>query len=227
MDMIFYGRAVYIETVDENVILGDSTYVNIRIQGSEENVSSIVVKQNGTTIATLDSTDLDANNCATIQSNPVIENTTFTVEVNYIGVDQPITATSSVTIGNAVFIGIIDKFQNTTAITWNDLIQLTRSDSTNNEFFSTTGAGTIADIEKDFDFESQTQKQILVAVPATSPSISEMSVTNQTYDIDAFNVINQIPMSIPVGQGTETVLYKFMVYKQGLNTLDTTVLFKF
>lgn len=228
MDMIFYGRGVYIDTSDNTVILGNKTYVSIRVQGSSENIDNIVVKQNGVIISVLDISDLDLNNVATLLSDPVVENTTFTVEVNYVGVDNPITATKQVTIGSAVFIGIIDKFQNTTAITWNDLLQLTRSDSTNNEFFSTGPDGEIEDIEKDFDFTSSTQKQILVAVPATSPDISEMSVSLQSYDIDAFNIINQIPMNIPVeGQNPQQVLYKFMIYKQGLNTLDTTVLFKF
>ena len=226
MDAIFYGKAVQIFAAD-SVILGETTEVTIYIHGPLETVDYIIIKQGDTIIAQLEPSDLDEQGRATVISNPILEDTTFTVEVYYQGLPNPITAEKLVKVGYGVFVGIIDKYQNTSAITWDDLVRLTRNDPVNNKFF--TGAvDSIPDIEMDFDFESPSPKQILIACPATCPDISEMYTKSQQFGVDAFNIIQQIPLVISLSDGsTKSVLYKYSVYKQGLVKLSTKVNFKF
>lgn len=226
MDAIFYGKAVQI-FVEDSVILGETTEVTIYIHGPLETVDYIIIKQGDTVIAQLEPSDLDDQGRATVMSNPILEDTVFTVEVYYQGLPNPITAEKLVKVGYGVFVGIIDKYQVTTAITWDDLLRLTRNDPTNNKFF--TGAvDSIPDIEMDFDFESPEPKQILIAAPSTCPDISEMFTKSQQFGIDAFNIIQQIPLTITLSDGTtKSVLYKYTTYKQGLVKLSTKVNFKF
>lgn len=226
MDAIFYGKLVQIHAA-EQVVLGSTTDVTVSIHGSTETVRTIIIKQGNTVIAELEASDLDNTGQATVRSNYIMEDTTFTVEVYYYDISSPTTASTIVKVGYGVFVGIIDKYTSASTITWADLKQLTLSDPTNNKFFATAGDG-VPDIEMDFDFASSTYKQILVAVPATHPSISEMSTSSQQFGIDAFNVINQIPLSFELESGdTQSVLYKYMVYKEGIITLSTKVTFKF
>ena len=226
MDVIFYGKVVQI-LADESVIIGKTTNVQIFIHGPIETITNIVIKQGDEIIAQLENVDLDEFGGATVVSNPILEDTTFTLEVYYQDVDSPTTDSVLVKVGYGIFVGIIDKYQVTTAITWNDLVQLTRSDPDNNKMVSASG-NTIQDIEMNFNFESQTPKQILIAAPTTYPSISEMSTSSQQFGIDAFNLVNQIPLQVDLdGQNTQQVLYKYMVYKQGLVKLSTKVTFKF
>lgn len=226
MDVIFYGKVVQI-LADESVIIGKTTNVSIFIHGPIETITNIVIKQGDEIIAQLENVDLDEFGGATVVSNPILEDTTFTLEVYYQDVDSPTTDSVLVKVGYGIFVGIIDKYQVTTAITWNDLVQLTRSDPDNNKMVSASG-NTIQDIEMNFNFESQTPKQILIAAPTTYPSISEMSTSSQQFGIDAFNLVNQIPLQVDLdGQNTQQVLYKYMVYKQGLVKLSTKVTFKF
>lgn len=227
MDAIFYGKQVQIFAPEE-VIIGDTTDVTITIHGSTETVSRIVIKQGDTIIAELQESDLDSNGQATVKSLPIMEDTEFTVEVYYYGIDQPITDSTLVKVGYGVFIGLIPQFETASTINWERLEELAKADSVNNQFF-TSRQETISELEIKYDFISPKEpKQIFIAVPANYPDLVEMATSSQQFTIEAFNVVNQIPLNIGLSNGeTTSVLYKYLVYKQPIVTLSTKVTFKF
>lgn len=227
MDAIFYGKQVQIDAGDE-VVMGATTDVTITVHGSTETVTRIVIKQGDEVLAELEASDLDDNGQATVKSLPIIEDTEFTVEVYYYGIDEPVTASTTVKVGFATFIGIIPKYETASTISWDRLVELANSDPTNNKFFSTR-AESISNLELRYDFETPGDpKQILVAVPADYPDIVEMATSSQQFGIDAFNVVQQVPLNIKLQNGViKTMLYKYFVYKQAIVTLSTKVTFKF
>lgn len=227
MDAIFYGKQVQIDAGDE-VVMGATTDVTITVHGSTETVTRIVIKQGDEVLAELEASDLDDNGQATVKSLPIIEDTEFTVEVYYYGIDEPVTASTTVKVGFATFIGIIPKYETASTISWDRLVELANSDPTNNKFFSTR-AESISNLELRYDFETPGDpKQILVAVPADYPDIVEMATSSQQFGIDAFNVVQQVPLNIKLENGViKTMLYKYFVYKQAIVTLSTKVTFKF
>ena len=227
MDAIFYGKSVSIYAGEE-VVMGGTTDVTITIHGSTETVNNIIIKQGDTVLAELEPSDLDENGQATVKSNPVMEDTTFSVEVYYVGIDEPVTAETLVKVGKGVFIGIIPEYETASTITWYRMQELANSDPTNNKFFSTR-LETLDDLELKYEFTSPREpKQIFVAVPAEYPDIVEMATSSQQFGIDAFNVVNQVPLSVELPNGEiRTMLYKYSVYKEALVTLSTKVTFKF
>lgn len=227
MDAIFYGKQVQINAEDE-VVMGATTDVTITVHGSTETVTRIVIKQGNEVLAELEASDLDDNGQATVKSLPIIEDTEFTVEVYYYGIDEPVTASTTVKVGFATFIGIIPKYETASTISWDRLVELANSDPTNNKFFSTR-AESISNLELRYDFETPGDpKQILIAVPADYPDIVEMATSSQQFGIDAFNVVQQVPLNIKLENGViKTMLYKYFVYKQAIVTLSTKVTFKF
>jgi len=55
-----------------------------------------------------------------------------------------------------------------------------------------------------------------------------MATSSQQFTIDAFNVVNQVPLNVKLPNGeVRTMLYKYFVYKEALVTLSTKVTFKF
>lgn len=227
MDAIFYGKQVQIDAGDE-VVMGATTDVTITVHGSTETVTRIVIKQGDEVLAELEASDLDDNGQATVKSLPIIEDTEFTVEVYYYGIDEPATASTTVKVGFATFIGIIPKYETASTISWDRLVELANSDPTNNKFFSTREES-ISDLELRYNFETPGDpKQIFVAVPADYPDIVEMATSSQQFGIDAFNVVQQVPLNIKLQNGViKTMLYKYFVYKQAIVTLSTKVTFKF
>ena len=227
MDAIFYGKQVQIFT-PEFATVGETIDVTVAVHGSRETVSRVVIKQGDTIIAELEGVDLDDQGQATVRSLPVLEDTVFSVEVHYYGIEEFITAESTVKVGYLAFIGLLPKWESAATVGWDRLLELNSQDSENNQFVSTNGES-INELDIRYNFSSPNeQKHIFVAVPSDYPDIVEMSTSSQQFGIDAFNVIDQIPLNIELSTGdTKTVLYKYFVYKESLVTLSTKVTFKF
>ena len=227
MDAIFYGKQVQIFT-PEFATVGETIDVTVAVHGSRETVSRVIIKQGDTIIAELEGVDLDDQGQATVRSLPVLEDTVFSVEVHYYGIEEFITAESTVKVGYLAFIGLLPKWESAATVGWDRLLELNSQDSENNQFTSTNGES-INELDIRYNFSSPNeQKHIFVAVPSDYPDIVEMSTSSQQFGIDAFNVIDQIPLNIELSTGdTKTVLYKYFVYKESLVTLSTKVTFKF
>lgn len=226
MDAIFYGKQVQI-TAPEQAVLGSSVDVTVTIHGPIDIITRIVIKQGDTVIAELEASDLDNNGQATVKSNPIMEDTEFTVEVYYEGVEEPATDSTITKVGYGAFIGIIPQFETASTINWDRIVELANADPINNQFF-TSSAESISELELKFNFTSPEPKQIFIAVPADYPDIVEMATSSQQFSVDAFNIVNQIPLNVKLANGeTKSILYKFMVYKQPIVTLSTKVTFKF
>ena len=227
MDAIFYGKKVQI-TAPKEAALGDSADVTITIHGSIETLTRIVIKQGEEIIAELEASDLDNSQSATVKSNPILEDTIFTVEAYYYGVDEPTTDSTLTKVGYSIFIGLIPQFETASTINWDRLEELSNSDPVNNQFF-TTRAETISELELKYNFVSpKDPKQIFIAVPSDYPDLVEMATSSQQFSIEAFNVVNQVPLNIKLANGDiKAILYKYLVYKQPIVTLSTKVTFKF
>jgi len=101
--------------------MGETAEITITIHGSTETVNNIIIKQGDDIIAELEASDLDENGQATVISNPITEDTIFTVEVYYVDVDEPVTADTTVKIGKGVFIGLLPKYETASTVTWDRL----------------------------------------------------------------------------------------------------------
>lgn len=226
MDAIFYGKKVQISTTQQEVAIGDTTDVIISIHGSTETVKSIIIKQDNEILAELEASDLDDKGQAKVKSLPIMQDSEFTVEVTYYGIEESISASTIVKVGYKAFIGIIPQFETASTINWDRLIELSNSDPVNNQFFD-TGVDSISNLSIRYNFSGD-PSQIFIAIPANYPDIIEMATSSQQFGIGAFNVIQQIPINIELSNGeTKSILYKYFVYKQPIVTLSTKVTFKF
>lgn len=229
MDAIFYGKMVQISAAAETALYGSEVVLTVKVRGPKESIDHFIIKQNGTPITVeIPSSYLDENGEYQFISNFIREDTTFSVEVYYIDSADPVIDTTFVKPSYNVFVGLIYQYQRSDSVTWNDMVELVQEDNINNKLFETGLNNTVPDIEMNFNFESDSPKQILIAVPASCPSVSQMNTTSQQFGSEAFNIIGQIPLNIEQDDGsTYSMMYKYMVYKQGLVSLSTKVNFKF
>lgn len=223
MDAIFYGKGICLE-VPEYVIITKSCEVTMCIHGSTGLIQYAELYQNGKLIYTLKKEDFE-NGCVTVDSLPLMEDAEFTFKVYYTN-GSVHEETKVVSCYMPVFVGLLPKWKFANTITMDYLIELCKEDTegTQNRFLNDKGR----DVESctfEYIFQDPKLRHPFVVMPADYPNLESMVTSSQNFGIEAFDVIDMIPLTIP---GVEDdVIFKVYVYRQALSNLNQKVTFNF
>lgn len=223
MDAIFYGKGICLE-VPEYVIITKSCEVTMCIHGSTGLVQYAELYQNGKLIYTFKKEDFE-NGCVTVDSLPLMEDAEFTFKVYYTN-GSVHEETKVVSCYVPVFVGLLPKWKFANTITMDYLIELCKEDTegTQNRFLNDKGR----DIESftfEYIFQDPKLRHPFVVMPAGYPNLESMVTSSQNFGIEAFDVIDMIPLTIP---GVEDdIIFKVYVYRQALSNLNQKVTFNF
>lgn len=220
MDAIFYGNTVSI-SADEYVTIGTTTTLTLCVHGSTANITSADLYQGDTLIASYSGDDFE-DGCIEVESEEITEETEFRFVVSYsTGVENEQTIT--VGVSYPVFIGLLPKWKTASTITMEYLEELANEDSTNNQFVDYNGDG--SSITFTYDFEDAELRHIFIVVPQSYPDLESITTSTQEFDIDAFDVVEDVQLVIESIDGT--AVFKIYVYSQALSSLSQEVTFNF
>lgn len=221
-DAIFYGKGICLE-VPEYVIITESCPVTMCIHGSTGLIEYAELYQNGELIYTLQK-DAFEGGCITVDSLPLVEDSEFTFKVYYTnGSVHEDTATVKCYL--PVFVGLLPKWKFGNTVTMDYLIQLCKEDTqgTQNRFLNYG-----KDLESftfKYNFTDPQLRHPFIVVPTSYPNLDTMVTKSQSFGIDAFDVIDMIPLSVP---GVENdIIFKMYIYRQALSSLNQDVTFNF
>lgn len=222
MDAIFYGKSISID-VPDYVTIGDKCPVTLCIHGSLGLVQYAELYQNGELIYTLSKEDFESG-CITVDSLPILVDTTFTFKVYYLnGAYHEVSASTS--CGLPVFIGLLPKWKPAYTITMEYLKTLEAEDSegTQNRFVSC--GNNIDSLSFDYKFQDAELRHPFIVLPKSYPDLQGITTSSQNFGIEAFDVISDIPLEV---EGVEdSIIFKIYVYKQALSSLNQKITFNF
>lgn len=221
-DAIFYGNGICLE-VPEYVIITKTCPVTLCIHGSTGLVQYAELYQNGELIDTLQKEAFE-DGCITIDSLPIVDDTEFTFKVYYTS-GAVHEETKTVKCCLPVFIGLLPQWKFGNTITMDYLIQLSKEDTkgTQNRFLSY--GNDLKTFTFKYNFTDPQLRHPFVVVPEVYPNLDTMVTKSQSFGIDAFDVIDMIPLSVP---GVEnSIIYKIYIYRQALSSLNQEVTFNF
>lgn len=221
MDAIFYGKRVKL-TVPELAPIGEKFLITLCIQGSLATVEHVEIYQNGENIGLITREQLQESNCITIDSLPIEDDAEIVAKVFYTnGSTHEVTSTTKVSL--PVFVGIINRWQFTDTVTYEQLLELHRQDPQNNVFYDK--GEHMQELTHNFNFDKDLEQKIIIALPTKYSNLDKMYNSAQMVTVDAFDIINMIPFAIP--GSSEDVIYKLYSYKQDLYSLNSDITFKF
>ena len=221
-DAIFYGRTISL-TVPEYVTVTKTGEITMCVHGAVGMIDYAELYQNGKVIYTFTSTDFDEG-CITVDSLPITEDTEFTFKVYYnngtMNQDTGITK-----CGFPIFIGLLPKwkFANTVTMEYLNELQDQYTEGTQNRFVDY--GDDVKSITFKYQFQDSELRHPFVVVPKAYPDLEGIVTKSQSFGIEAFDVINEIPLQIE-GVSTDTI-YKIYVYRQALSSLNQEVTFNF
>lgn len=222
LDAIFYGKSISIN-VPEYIIITRKCPVTLCVHGSTALIQVAQLFQNDKLIYTFTGDDFK-NGCITVDSEPLLEDTVFKFKVTYTN-GAVHEETASVKCYMPVFIGLLPKWKSGHTITMDYLIQLCEEDTegTQNRFINQIED--FKSIKFNYKFEDSTLRHPFVVIPETYPNLDTMVTKSQSFGIDAFDVINNIPLRVP---GVDhDIIFKVYIYRQALATLNQEVTFNF
>lgn len=221
-DAIFYGKGICLE-VPEFVTITQTCPITMCVHGSTGLIDYAELLQNGKVIATFFGEDFK-DECVTIDSEPLFEDAEFTFRVYYTN-EAVHEETKTVHCYLPVFVGLLPKWEFGNVVTMERLIELSKEDTegTQNRFLNYG-----KDLETftfRYSFQDANLRHPFVVLPESYPNLDTMTTSSQKFGIEAFDVIDMIPMRIP---GVDKdIIYKMYIYKQALSSLNQDVTFNF
>lgn len=210
MDAIFYGKIVNIE-VQKVAAAGMTIPVTMSIRGNSF-FEKAELYQNGILIGTYSTEDF-ADWQYTVQSNPVLTNTTFDFKVYFINGAEA-SSSANVEVSYGIFVGVIPKVCQPGDINRKVMFEMIDSDSNCKMYYEEP-------IKHKFNFSGDIKK-ITIAIPKEYKQLEYMNTLSQHFDKDAFNV-TEVPIIVP--GVNEAIIYNFYVYRENLNSLNSEVIF--
>ena len=220
LDAIFYGKGISISAPDY-VTINNKVPVTLCVHGSTGLIDIAELYQDGELTISFVKEDFE-NGCVTVDSLPIIEDTEFTFKVTY---TNGAVHEESITVKVALptFVGLLPKWKFGNVITWNYLEELASEEPNNNQFISSSN--NLNQLSINYSFQDAKLRRPFVVVPASYPDLDNMSTTSQKFGIDAFDVIDMIPLKVP---GVEKdIIFKIYIYRQALSSLNQEVTFNF
>ena len=220
LDAIFYGKGISISAPDY-VTINNKVPVTLCVHGSTGLIDVAELYQDGELTISFVKEDFE-NGCVTIDSLPITEDTEFTFKVTY---TNGAVHEESITVKVAlpIFVGLLPKWKFGNVVTWNYLEELASEEPNNNQFISSSN--NLNQISINYGFQDAKLRHPFVVVPVSYPDLDNMSTTPQKFGIDAFDVIDMIPLKVP---GVEKdIIFKIYIYRQALSSLNQEVTFNF
>lgn len=220
LDAIFYGKGISISAPDY-VTINNKVPITLCVHGSTGLIDVAELYQDGKLTISFVKEDFE-NGCVTVDSLPIIEDTEFTFKVTY---TNEAVHEESITVKAAlpIFVGLLPKWKFGNMITWNYLEELASEEPNNNQFINSSN--NLNQISINYSFQDAKLRHPFIVVPVSYPDLDNMSTTPQRFGIDAFDVIDMIPLQIP---GIEKdIIFKIYIYRQALSSLNQEVTFNF
>ena len=220
LDAIFYGKGISISAPDY-VTINNKVPITLCVHGSTGLIDVAELYQDGKLTISFVKEDFE-NGCVTIDSLPIIEDTEFTFKVTY---TNEAVHEESITVKAAlpIFVGLLPKWKFGNMITWNYLEELASEEPNNNQFINSSN--NLNQISINYSFQDAKLRHPFIVVPVSYPDLDNMSTTPQRFGIDAFDVIDMIPLQVP---GIEKdIIFKIYIYRQALSSLNQEVTFNF
>lgn len=220
LDAIFYGKGISISAPDY-VTINNKVPITLCVHGSTGLIDVAELYQDGKLIISFVKEDFE-NGCVTVDSLPIIEDTEFTFKVTY---TNEAVHEESITVKAAlpIFVGLLPKWKFGNMITWNYLEELASEEPNNNQFINSSN--NLNQISINYSFQDAKLRHPFIVVPVSYPDLDNMSTTPQRFGIDAFDVIDMIPLQVP---GIEKdIIFKIYIYRQALSSLNQEVTFNF
>lgn len=223
MDAIFYGKAVEVSSL-KVASIGASIPVDMYIRGTGL-ISQACLYQNGELIGTFYREDFETGHCQ-VMSKPILEDTEFKFEVEFSN-GTSLSTTFNTTVSYGVFVGLLPKWVSGSVVTYDYLKSLVNEDP-NNNVMSGEYATDVETITHSFSFTSPDDlKHIILAMPKNYPSLVEMDTLSQHFGIEAFDVVDETPLRVPVDKDTyKDVIFKIYIYREALVAFNSDVTFK-
>ena len=220
LDAIFYGKGISISAPDY-VTINNKVPVTLCVHGSTGLIDVAELYQDGELTISFVKEDFE-NGCVTTDSLPIIEDTEFTFKVTYTN-GAVHEESTTVKVALPIFVGLLPKWKFGNVITWNYLEELASEEPNNNQFISSSN--NLNQISINYGFQDAKLRHPFVVVPVSYPDLDNMSTTPQKFGIDAFDVIDMIPLKVP---GVEKdIIFKIYIYRQALSSLNQEVTFNF
>lgn len=219
-DAIFYGKSISL-SVPEYVAITQPCPVTICIHGSTGLIDYAELLQDGKVILTLNGDDFEEG-CVTFDSDPIQSDTEFTFKVYYTN-DSMHDETKIVKCYLPMFAGLLPKWKFGNTITWEYLEELVAEEPENNKFVDISD-----DLNKFsiyYNFQDAKLRHPFVVVAESHNNLNNMSTTSQKFGIEAFDVIDMIPLRVP--GVSKDLIFKVYIYKQALSSLNQEVTFNF
>ena len=220
LDAIFYGKGISISAPDY-VTINNKVPITLCVHGSTGLIDVAELYQDGKLTISFVKEDFE-NGCVTVDSLPIIEDTEFTFKVTY---TNEAVHEESITVKAAlpIFVGLLPKWKFGNMITWNYLEELASEEPNNNQFINSSN--NLNQISINYSFQDAKLRHPFIVVPVSYPDLDNMSTTPQRFGIDAFDVIDMIPLQVP---GIEKdIIFKIYIYRQALSSLNQEVTFNF
>lgn len=221
-DAIFYGKGISLE-VPDYVTIAESCQVTMCIHGSSGLVEYAELYQNEQVIYTFER-DAFESGCVTVDSSPIFQDAVFLFKVTYTNGSVHEEA-ARVKCHFPVFVGLLPKWKYANTITMDYLIELSKEDidGTQNRFLNY--GDDLKQISFKYQFEDSKLRHPFLVIPESYPDLESMATKSQSFGIDAFDIIDMIPLEVPGIQ--DEIIFKIYVYRQALSSLDQEVTFNF
>ena len=221
-DAIFYGKGICLE-VPDYVIITEKCPVTMCIHGSIGLVKYAELYQNDELIHTFQKTDFE-DGCVTVDSLPLLEDAEFTFKVYY--TNEAVHEVSKlVKCYMPVFVGLLTKWKPGHTITMDYLIQLCKGDTEGTQDRFLNYGKDLTSFTFKYKFEDPELRHPFIVIPADYPSLESMVTKSQSFGLEAFDVIDHIPLTVPGVK--EDIIFKVYIYKQALSSLNQDVTFNF
>lgn len=222
MDAIFYGKAINIE-VPDFVVITETCPVTLCIHGSIGLVEYAELYQNGQLVCTLQREQFE-NGCVTVDSLPLLEDAEFVFKVFYTN-GSVHEESKTVNCYLPVFVGLLPKWRRGFTITMDYLIELCKEDTegTQNRFLNQ--GKDLTSFSFYYQFKDSKLRHPFIVIPKDYPDLDNMVTQCQNFGIEAFDVIDEIPLQIPGVE--EGKIFKVYIYNQALSNLNQEVTFNF
>ena len=222
MDAIFYGKGICLE-VPEYVIISKTCEVTMCIHGSTGLIQLAQLFQNGELVYTFTGKDFE-NGCITVDSLPLFEDAEFVFKVTYTN-GSVHEETKLVHCYMPVCVVLLPKGKFANTITMDYLIELCNEDSEGTENRFLNYGKDLTTFTFKYNFTDPKLRHPFIVLPADYPDLESMVTKSQSFGLDAFDVIDMIPLMVP---GVENdIIFKVYVYRQALSNLNQEVTFNF
>lgn len=221
-DAIFYGNSISI-TCPSMTTIAETCPITLCIYNSIGLVDSAELYQQGKLIYTF-SKDQFEQECITVDSEIISKDTEFIFKVYYsTGAIQEQSASTQVAL--PVFVGLLPKwkFANTITMDYLKELQLQDIQGTQNRFV--VKGNNDDSISFFYKFEDSNLRHPFIILPVNYPNLKGISTSVQEFGIEAFDVIDLIPLHI---EGIEDdMVFKIYVYRQALSSLNQSITYNF